>query len=62
MASASVTEHTIGTVKDTMTRIALERPDPKATEVLAAALLAHNEMKWVRGFSQAQWALGRSPN
>ena len=59
---ASVTENTIGIVKDTMTRIVLERPDLKATEVLAAAVLAHNEMERVRGFSPAQWALGRSPN
>ena len=44
---ASVTENTIGIVKDTMTRIALERPDLKATEVLAAAVLAHNEMERV---------------
>ena len=44
-----------------MTRIALERPDLKAKEVLAAAVLAHNEMERVRGFSLAQWALGRSP-
>ena len=33
---ASVTENTIGIVKDTMTRIALERPDLESTEVLAA--------------------------
>ena len=59
---ASVTENTIGIVKDMMTRIALERPDLKATEALAVAVLAHNEMERVRGFSPAQWALGRSPN
>ena len=35
MASASVTENTILIVKDTMTRIALDRPDLKPTEVLA---------------------------
>ena len=50
-----------GVVKDTVTRIALERPDLKSTEVLVAAPLAHNEMKRVRGFSQSQWTLGRSP-
>ena len=43
---ASVTEHTIGIVK----------------ECTAAAVLAHNEMERVRGFSPAEWALGRSPN
>ena len=59
---ASVTGNTVGIVNDTMTRIALERPDLKSTEVLAAAVLAHNEMERVRGFSPAQWALGRSPN
>ena len=59
---ASVTENIIGIVKDTMTRIALERPDLKSTEVLAAAVLAHNEMERVRGFSPALWALGGSPN
>ena len=59
---ASVTENTIGIVKDTMTRIALLKPDLKPTEVLAAAVLAHNEMERVRGFSLAQWALGRAPN
>ena len=59
---ASVTENTtIGIVKDTVTRIALERPDVKSTEVLSAPL-AHNEMERVRGFSPAQRALGRSPN
>ena len=47
---------------DTMTRLALERPDLKPTEVLAAAVLAHNEVERVRGFSLAQWALGRAPN
>ena len=41
---ASVTENTIGIVKDTMTRIALERLDLKSTKVLGAAVLAHNEM------------------
>ena len=59
---ASVTENTIRIVKDTMTRIALERPDLKSTEVLAPAVLAHDEMERVRGFSPAQWALGRAPN
>ena len=59
---ASVTENTIGIVEDTMTRIVLERLDLKSTEVLAAAVLAHNEMERVRGFSPAQWALGRAPN
>ena len=59
---ASVTENTIGIVKDTMTRIALERLDLKSTEVLAAAVLAHNEMERVQGFSPAQWALERAPN
>ena len=58
---ASVTENTIGIVMDTMTRIALERPDLKSTEVLAAAVLAHNEMERVRRFSPAQWALGLLP-
>ena len=52
----------MGIVKDTMTRIALERPDSKFTEVLAAAVSAHNEIERVRGFSPARWALGRSPN
>ena len=59
---ASVTENTIGIVKDTMTRIALERPDLKSIEVLAAVVLARNGLGRVRGFSPAQWALGRSPN
>ena len=59
---AFVTENTIGFVKDTLTKIVLERTDMKSTEVLAAAVLAHNEMERVRGFSLAQWALGRSPN
>ena len=45
-----------------MTRIALERPDLKSTEELAAAMLAHNGMESVRGFSPFQSALGRSPN
>ena len=45
-----------------MTRIALERPDLKPTEVLAAAVLAHNEMERLRGFSLSHWALGRAPN
>ena len=58
----SVTENTIGIEKDTMTRLALERPDLKSTEVLTTAVLAHSEMQRVRGFSPAQWALGRSPN
>ena len=54
---------TIGIVKDSMMRIALERPDLEPIEVLAAAALAHkNEMERVRGFSPAQWALGRAPN
>ena len=44
------------------TRIALERPDLKSIEVLAAAVLAHNEMERVQGCSSAQWALRRSPN
>ena len=58
---ASVTENTtFGIVKDTVTRIALERPDVKSTEV-SAPVLAHNEMERVRGFSSAQRALGRSP-
>ena len=57
---ASVTETT--NAKETMTRIALERPDLKFTEVLAAAVLAHNEMERVRGFSPAQWARGFSQN
>ena len=48
--------------KDTMTRIALERPDLKSTEVLPATVLAQNEMERVRGFALAQLALGRSPN
>ena len=55
-------ENTIGIVKDTMTRIALERPDLKSTEVLAAVVLSHNEMERVRGFSSAQRVLARSPN
>ena len=59
---ASVMENIIGIVKDTMTRIVLERADLKSTEVLAAAVLARDEMERVRGFSPAQWALGRSPN
>ena len=41
---ASVKENTVGIVKDTMTRISLERPDLKPAEVLAAAVLAHDEM------------------
>ena len=45
-----------------MTRIALERPDLKSTEVPPATVLAQNEMERVRGFSPAQLALGRSPN
>ena len=36
---ASVIANTIGIVKDTMTRIALERPDQKPTDVLAAGVL-----------------------
>ena len=47
---ASVTDNTVGIVKDTMTSIALERPDLKSTEVLA-----HHEMilrQW-QGFSLA---------
>ena len=59
---ASVTENTIGIVKETMTRIALERPTIKSTEVLVAAVLTRNEMERVRGLSPAHWALGRSPN
>ena len=59
---ASVTENTIGILKDTMTRVAPERPDLKSTEALAAAVLAHDGMERVRGFSPAQRALGRSPN
>ena len=59
---ASVTETTSGIVKDTMTRIALERPDRKSTEVLAAAVLALDEMERVRGFFPAQWARGPAPN
>ena len=60
---ASVTENTtISIVKDSVSRIALERPDVKSTEVLSAPVLAHNEMERVRGFSPAQRALGRSPN
>ena len=58
---ALVTENTFGIVKDTMTRIALERPDLKPTEVFAAAVLAHTETERVRGLSPAQWALGRAP-
>ena len=59
---ASVTANTIVIVKDTMTKITLERPDLKSTEVLAAAVQAHKEMERVGAFSPAQWALGRSPN
>ena len=59
---ASVTENTIGIVKDMMTRIGMERPDLKPSEVLAADVLVHNEMERVRGFSPAQRALGRAPN
>ena len=60
---ASVTENTTTKiVKNTVSRIALERPDVKSTEVLSAPVLAHNEMERVRGFSPAQSALGRSPN
>ena len=51
---ASVSEHTIGIVKDTMTRLALERPGLKSAEVLAVAVVAHNEMERVTGFSPAQ--------
>ena len=36
---ASVEENTIGIVEDTLTSIALERPDLKSSEVLAAAVL-----------------------
>ena len=54
---ASVIGNTIGIVKETMTRVALERPDLKSSEVQAAVVLAHNEMERVRGLSPAQWAL-----
>ena len=40
----SVTKNSIRIVKDTMTRIALKRPNIQSSEVLAAALLEHNEM------------------
>ena len=51
---ASVTENTFGIVKDTTTRIVLERSDLNFNEVVAAAVLVHNEMERVRGFSAAQ--------
>ena len=59
---ASDTENTIGIVKHTMTRIVLERPHLKSTEVLASAVSAHLEIERVRGFFPAHWALGRAPN
>ena len=59
---AAITENTIGIIKDTMTKIALHRPDLTVQEVLAGAVLAHNELERVRGFSPAQWAMGRQPN
>ena len=52
---ASVTENSVGIAKDTMTRIALERSGLTSTEVLAAAVLTHNEMERVGGFSPAQY-------
>ena len=42
---ASVAENTIGIVKGTMTRVALERPHLIPTAVWAAAVLAHTEME-----------------
>ena len=54
-------ENTVEIMKGTKTRIALERPVLRFTEGLASAVLAHNEMERVRGFSPTQWALGRSP-
>ena len=59
---AAITENTIGIIKDTMTKVALQRPDLSVSEVLANAVLAHNELERVRGFSPAQWAMGRQPN
>ena len=58
----SVMENTSGIVKDTMTRIALKRPNLKSSEVLAAAVFEHNEMERVRGLSTTQWTLGNSTN
>ena len=55
-------ENTSGIVKDTMTRIALKRPNFTSSEVLAAAVLVHNEMERVRGLSTTQWTLGESTN
>ena len=62
MGRRRLQKNSIGIVTETMTRIALERRDLKLTEVLAAAVLSHDEMQRVRGFSPAQWALGRAPN
>ena len=56
----AITEHTIGVVKDTMTRIALERAGLKLKEVLAAAVLAHNEMERVPGFSPGRLDVHRT--
>ena len=56
---AWTTENAIGVVKDAMTGIALQKPGWGMKELLAAAVLAHNER--VRDFSPAQWALRRSP-
>ena len=56
MASVGCRKNIVGIV----TRIVLETSDVKFTEVLAASVLAQNEMDRVRGFSRAQWALGRA--
>ena len=58
----SVMENTSGIETDTMTRIALKRPNLKSSEVLAAAVLDHNEMERLRGLSTTQWTLGNSTN
>ena len=52
---ASVIENTMGKVKDTMTKIVMERPDLK--EVMAAALQAHNETERGRGVLPTPWTL-----
>ena len=58
----SVMEKTQWNCKETMTRIALKRPNHKSSAMLAAAVLEHNEMERVRGLSTTQWTLGNSTN
>ena len=45
----------MGKVKDTMTKIVLERPDLK--EVMAAAVLAQNETERWRGVVPTPWTV-----